>query len=335
MEEEKRENFEDVKPITHSPQKTTLSKKMKQNPWVASTLVLGIITLILLVGSFGGINGKITGGAIGVVSEDVVAGQILQIAESQVGGAELVEVNEKSGLYEVVISMQGQEIPIYVTLDGVNLVGGLTPMAALLQQAPASTPAATEVPKSDKPTVELFIWSYCPYGVQAQGPLAEVASLLGNYADFKGVMYYDGHGAYETQQNKIQECIQEVAPNKYWNYATGFVKNIYPNCGQSRDEACNTDESIKLMKSLGIDSTAVMNCVDSKGEALIGEASATAKAYGVSGSPTVVINGVKVQVARDAESMKTAVCNAFINAPEVCATVLDTGSATAAPAGNC
>jgi glutaredoxin len=150
----------------------------------------------------------------------------------------------------------------------------------------------------------LFIWSYCPFGVQAQGPVAEVASLLKNSADFVSILYYDGHGDYETQQNKIQECIQKLDEDKYWAYASKFVSEIYPNCGASQDISCNEKQSSALMKSLGIDSTAVMDCVNSEGESLISKASSYAQQFGVTGSPTILINGVKVSVARNAESIK-------------------------------
>ena len=30
-----------------------------------------------------------------------------------------------------------------------------------------------------------------------------------------------------NQQNKIQACIQKLEPEKYWDYAAGFVTDIY------------------------------------------------------------------------------------------------------------
>ena len=60
-----------------------------------------------------------------------------------------------------------------ITKNGKILIAGQTfDTAEVLPMQETQT-----VPKSDKPVVELFIWSYCPYGVQAQGPLAEVAKL--------------------------------------------------------------------------------------------------------------------------------------------------------------
>ena len=53
----------------------------------------------------------------------------------------------------------------------------------------------------------------------------------------------------------------------------------------------------------------------------------------ITGSPTVVINGVKADVARTADAIKVAVCSAYNEAPAECGEVLD--SSAVAAAGNC
>jgi len=253
-----------------------------------------------------------------------------------VTGLELQSVDEVSGVYQVNFDYQGNLIPIFVTKDG-KYSGSLSPLENINSNSNSNSgnnQQQTDVPKSDKPEVELFVWGYCPYGVQAQGPLAEVVSLLGDYADFKAVLYYDGHGAFETQQNKIQECIQKVAPDKYWDYAAGFVEDIYPECSSSRDVACDKTKAVTLMNSLGIDSNAVLACVDSQGEDLIAAASGRASELGVTGSPTLVVNGVKTSPSsRTAEAFKDVICSAFNNAPEACGETLSSDTGTTS--GSC
>ena len=335
MDDEKTEekSFEEKRKEEDSMVKReNLTEKMRGNPWIISTLVLGVLALILLVGNFSGTGNFITGS---VISEEDAGQTVIDFVQAQTNGeGELVEVSDfNDNFYEVIIMYQGNKIPLYLTKDGEYFTSSLIPLAEIGEEAPEQTAQSTEVPKSDKPVVELFIWSYCPYGVQAQGPLAEVAFLLGDSADFESVLYYGGHGDYEIQQNKIQACIQEIAPDKYWDYAAGFVEDIYPVVSQSRDIEADKTESIKLMKSLGIDDSAVMSCVDSKGEDLIAEHAARAKEYGVTGSPTLIVNGVKVNVARTADAFKGAVCDAFNNAPEECSTTLDSSATTTS--GNC
>jgi len=308
--------------INYKKIKETISK----NYWTIATLVLAVILIVVLVSS----SSK-------TVSAEEAGQNVLIFAREQgVVNPELISASDSGSLYEIVISIDGQEVPLYVTKDGKTLVPqpiSIEPKKAAPVTTKATSGSDGSIPKSDKPVVELFIWSYCPYGVQAQGPMAEVASLLGNYADFKIVPYYDGHGAYETQQNKIQSCIQKLESDKYWDYAAGFVENIYQECGSSRDIVCDKTKSIELMNSLGIDSSAVMSCVDSDGDALLTTARQNAQANGVTGSPTVLINGVKANVARTAESFKTAICSAFNEAPAECSSTLDSTAGTAS--GSC
>ncbi len=311
----------------------SIIEKVRANPWIVATVILAVVVAVMLVSGLVGITGNVIGGgAIGTNSAENIFLGYLSNAGADVNSVEITDISESNGLYKIAFSYQDEPYPVpyYVTKDG-SLIG---PMAEVEPQG--SQTQTSEVPKSDRPVVELFIWGYCPYGVQAQGPLAEVAELLGDYADFKAVLYYDGHGPFETQENKIQECIQQIAPDKYWAYAIGFVEDIYPKCSTSRDVGCDKAEAIKLMNSLGITSNDVLSCVDSQGESLLSEASARAGELGVSGSPTIVINGVKANPSsRTAEAFKTAVCEAFTegNVPEACSTTLD--SSTAAASGNC
>jgi len=305
-----------------------IKRKISRNYWSIAAVVLAVLLIAVLI----------SGGNGAEVSAETAGQRVLDFANNQGANAELVSSIDDGSLYEVVLSIEGQEVPVYVTKDGKTLVRQPIPLqdtepAVEEPSTPAPTPAPTNIPKTDKPVVELFVWSYCPYGVQAQGPMAEVASLLGDSADLKIVTYYDGHGAYETQQNKIQSCIQKLDSANYWEYAAGFVETIYSKCGTSRDITCNEEESITLMDSLGIDSAAVMSCVDSDGEALLTEAKQNAQTNGVTGSPSVVINGVKANVARTADGYKTAICSAFNEAPAECSSTLDATAATAA--GNC
>lgn len=311
MEEEKKEH-----------KKISLSKKLKENPWVLSTLVFGVLVVLLIISNFA---------FTGNVSKEKVASNFISYINS-VSGAQLEysSVDDYgNGFYQVIVEVSGQQVPVYITKDGKYYTTSLVPIT---QEENTNTNSQTEeVPKTDKPIVELFVWGYCPYGVQAQGPLTEVAKLLGANADFEIVPYYDGHGAFETQENKIELCIQKISPEKYWDYSAGFVENIYSKCSQERTESCDLTEATSLMNSLGIDSSAVLECVNSEGDVLFEEARQKASSYGVTGSPTLVINGVKINnIERTAEAFKDAVCSAFSegNVPEECSQTLNSEQTT-------
>jgi len=305
--------------------KADLMDKARQNPWMISTIVLGLLFIVFLFGGASFTGNTISSKTVGDNFESFALAKGIDVS---VNNVEVVD-----GLYEVSFSSEEMgDSSVFITLDGKNLINGLIPLESL--ESPESDSVSQDIPKSDKPVVELFVWGYCPYGVQAQGPLAEVASLLGDYADFNTVLYYDGHGEFETEQNKIQECIQKIAPEKYWAYASGFVSDIYPKCSSSRTVECDKTESVNLMKSLGIDSDEILNCVDTEGDKLIADASTNAKDLGVTGSPTLVINGVKANPSsRTAEAFKTLICESFNDAPEACTSVLSDNAAAAS--GNC
>lgn len=326
MENEEHEKEEHSEMIEHKEMrrsKSDFTDKLRKNPWIASTIVLGVVLLIVVFTGFGSGTGK-------VVGVDKAGDNWVGYLEGMGYDVDLKDVSSESGMYKVTFDYDGQESSVFLTPDAeFYSYGGLVPISTEETSSPTET--STEITQTDKPSVGLYIWSYCPYGVTAQAPFAQVASLLGNYADFKIYMYYAGHGPHEVQQNKIQACIQDLGSDKYWDYAEKFVSDIYPKC--SGDVDCDKTESVKLMKSLGIDSDAVMNCVDAKGEELTAADSGAASSAGVSGSPTLIINGVKSNSARTAEAYKTAVCSAFTNPPEACGEVLD--STAAAASGNC
>lgn len=294
-------------------------KKLSKNYWAIATIVLAVLLILVLIFPRGssGIGAKVAGE------------RVVSFVQANGGDAKLISTKEENGLYLVTISIQDQDLPVYVTKNGEYLMPSLIPLTG--ETANTNTNTQTTIPKSEKPEVGLYIWSYCPYGVTALDPFANVASLLGNSANFKVYLYYAGHGDFEVQQNKIQACIQDLGYTQYWDYSKLFAQNIYSAC--SGNISCDLKESVKLMNSLGINSNQVLSCVESKGDSLLEEHYNAAKAVSVTGSPSLVINGVKSNVARTADAYKTAICSAFNNAPDLCESQLDSTVATSS--GSC
>lgn len=302
-----------------------LFKKTTRVQWAIFSLVLFLVIVV-------GVVVNMTSGISSKEAEEITNTFLVEQYGLSSEDIEFVSTSLKDEIYFINFTVQGQKGSFAVSKDG-KYFGQMIEAVSFLHTNQNEIPASTEVPKSDRPKVELYIWGYCPYGVQAQGPMAEVASLLGNSADFTIVPYYAGHGSYEAQQNKIQSCIQKLSPDKYWSYASGFVSNIYTKCGAKGDIDCDKNESVMLMNSLGIDSTSVLACVESEGTELNSVASQKAQARGVTGSPTITINGVIVNVARNADAIKNAVCSAYNNVPAECEEILD--SSASAAAGSC
>jgi len=300
--------------------------------------IFSLVLLVALVGSvymnFRGVSfsGQLSSNDVGKKVIDFINNNLVQPGTS----ASLVSVKDMGSYYEIITSYQGQQIPVYATKDGKILFLQAIDMAQQTQRQTQATPQqqTQEIPKRDRPTAELYIFSYCPYGVTTLDSFAVVGKLLSNKTNMKVKFFSDMHGKHELQQNKIQECIQEVDPQKYWEYASRYLKTVYSKCSSTRDISCDKNESITLMKEVGIDADKVMKCVEERGEELYKRDIADAEKFGLTGSPSLVINDVHVSgFDRSPEGIKKLVCSSFTTPPAECSQVLSTSSSKSA--GSC
>lgn len=238
--------------------------------------------------------------------------------------ASLVDVTEESGLYRVHIMIGQNEYYSYVSKDGRLLFEQAIYIA---DGGGGSVSAVTEIPQSDRPDVKIFIMSYCPYGLQVQKMMLPVYELLQDEIDV-GIYFVDYlmHGEQELDENLRQYCMQLEDQSKYFEYLSCFV--------QSGDcEAC--------MAEAGIDTANLSSCMSATDAAYNISAgyddSSTWRhgnptfdvhndlneMYGVTGSPAIIINGVKVNVyPRTPENFKQVICSAFNTSPDECSQTL-------------
>jgi len=305
--DEHKEHPSDVKPEHHvvHHERKSMGETLIGNPWIVASVVLGILVIILAINSF---YSGFTGGVVGTVSEDTAANAVLDFANSQTGGGvELVEVNEKYGLYEVVVEYNDEEIPLYITKDGKNLVQGVTPLSAFDVQDAESEPEAAEVTKSDKPKVELFVMTHCPYGTQAEKGFIPVIKALGSLIDAKiRFVHYKMH-APEENETPVQVCIREEQSAKYLDYLECFLED---------------GNSSRCLKETGINEDDLNDCIENgNAEKYYNEDSDLSEGYGVQGSPTLVINGKIASSGRSPSVLLTTVCSAFNTAPDKCSSL--------------
>ena len=273
--------------------------KIFKNPWAIATIILVIaLVVVLFANPFPGVSKNKAG-------EDVVA-----FLNSQTGGGvELIEINTKDSLYEVLVDFQGQQIPVYITNDGKYLVQGLVPLSTA-QTNPNTNPnpQPQDIPKSDKPTVELVITSHCPYGLQGTKGILPVYELLGNKID-SSIRYFNipSHGEKEEIEAKRAVCIREQQPEKFLDYLACYVK-----AGES--ESC--------LKETNIDETKLNSCLTNN----IGDYYSGTSEIGLNtgSSPTLIINGQEVNSGRSASAYLDTICQAFTegNIPAACSETL-------------
>jgi len=253
--------------------------------------------------------------------------------------ATLVNITEQNGVYSMFIDVNGDKGQVYVSKDGKTMFLG----AVDLTKAPAAqnetqtqaeqtqTTTPTEVTKSAKPVVQLFVMSYCPYGLQMEKGILPVAELLGSKIDFSiKFVYYAMHGKTELDEQLNQYCIEKEFNSKYLDYLSCFM-------GDGNTSKCITQ--------VGVDATKLNTCIAAadtqfKVTELYNNQSTWISGqfpqfnvhktentkYGVQGSPTLVINDVQVESGRDPASILNLICSSFTTPPAECSTNLSSES---------
>ncbi|MDD5331525.1 MAG: thioredoxin domain-containing protein [Candidatus Nanoarchaeia archaeon] len=262
--------------------------------------------------------------AINYINTEVLKGQ---------GTATIVSSSDEGSLYKFNMDIGGSKYESYVTKDGTLLL----PQGIEMVET-ESTPEETEVTgitKSDKPVVELFVMSHCPYGTQIEKGIIPVAETLKDKIDFKiKFVDYAMHGEKEVYEQLRQYCIQEEFNDKYFDYLTCFL-----------DKGDTTET---CLDKVGIDKTKLKACEDKADTEFDITKNFEDKTswsggtypqfniykeentkYGVQGSPTLVINGAVVKSARDSESLLATICSAFNTTPEECNTKLSSETPSA------
>jgi len=324
--------------------------RVKKDMMFGAGISAGIFTVILAALSFSGTL-RFVGGpedpepdtvALGVGLEAFVKGNLVPDGV-EIGVSEPVE---SGSLYRSTVTVGGEEHPVYLSSDGKTVF--LNPIST--EESSVDGSPSAEVPKSARPEVELFIMSYCPYGTQMQKGMLPVLSALGDSIDFTlRFVSYAMHDKQEIDENLRQYCVREQSPDRLVPYLGCFLER-----GAGTESAC--------LSEAGIKETDIASCMEQADDRFgisrdyadkstyrgnfpfFAIDAAENEAYGVQGSPTLVINGVTADTPRDPASILATVCGAFEETPAACETELSSetptsgfgsGSTASAAAGAC
>jgi hypothetical protein len=307
-------------------------KRYSRNYWALSTAILAILLVVTLL---------TTGEISSTISATEVGQKVLSFAKNQGTDAALVSVSDNGQFYKVILSIDGQEVPLQATKDGKNLITQLIP----LETQTNSPSTSTKIPKNDKPKIEVFVMSYCPYGTQIEKGILPVVDLLGDKIDFElKFVYYAMHPTQgEVEENTRQYCIQKEQNDKFTDYLSCFLQ-------EGDSESCITEVDVDQNMLDNCYTTAdaefdITTNLDDQSSWLSGRFPkynvnlADNEAYGVGGSPTLVINGATIvsneqycgkatncvvdsTVGRSPASLLSGICSSFNEAPEECNTEL-------------
>jgi hypothetical protein len=318
-------------------------KKMPKNLVLLAVIIVGLaIAGAIVFVNFQKCPGSKTKGKI-LSSQEAGKKVVDFINQKMLRGqavASLVSTTEEkeSGLYKVTINLQGKDIVAYATLDGKFLyperinMDKETAQGAEKNSSTSKKTCAT-IKKSDKPLMDVFVVSSCPFGLQTQRVLAEIWKNTPSLLDSVKVRYIGSisngkiismHGDKEAQENLKQICIREEQPSKYWNYISCYIKK---------------GDSNGCLNVAKIDAGKLNKCEtdSSRGLKYAKEDFDLQDKYKVSGSPTLILNGERVNEfdfgGRTAEAEKTLLCCGFNSSPDSCSKKLTTDSAATGLSG--
>lgn len=246
-------------------------------------------------------------------------------------------ITEESGLYKISVNLGKDEngndkkVDSYLTKDAKTFYPQSFSMEDEAAAGGAETeenvagdkvPVPSDLPKNDKPTVELFVMSHCPYGTQIEKGIIPVVEKLGNKIDFKlKFCDYAMHGEKELKEQLNQHCIQKNEPAKLLTYLKCFLKagdsascvnEAKIDSGKLASCVSSTDNEFQVMKKFN-DKTGY------KGSFPAFDVYATDNTkYGVGGSPTLIVNGAEAQSGRSSADLMATICSGFNNMPEAC-----------------
>ena len=315
---------------TEEKEAKRVERRKHKNIWKASFIGSSIIVILLLVVILSGlgchgVSGKITADVAGEKALNFIKDNNLIRPGTQIS---VKDVSEEDGLYkvtfEISLGSQTQDVESYVTQDGKFLFPSGINMVEFEEEKNAqpettTTTVSQNIQKSDKPIAQAFVMSHCPYGLQFLKAYIPVMELLGDKADIEvDFVNYIMHGEDEMKDNTRIYCVQKEARDKLPAYLRCYVeKHDYEEClKEAKIDKATIDTCIQNAdKEFNI--TGIFSSSSSRFPPYLVD-DALNKQYGVRGSPTFVLNGKTISVARSPEAIKEAICSAFNNPPDEC-----------------
>jgi thioredoxin 1 len=183
--------------------------------------------------------------------------------------------------------------------------------------------ACAKMNKSRDPVLEAYVVSRCPFGLQMQRIMYNIIAEVPEASKNMMVRYMGSvekstitsmHGDIEAQENLRQICLREEQSNKYWDYVGCYMK-------ENKSDDCLALESIDKAKLEG--------CMadPSRGLGYAQKDFGLADNYGITGSPTLIMNQGRVSEfnfatnetnGRSPEAVKNLLCCGFKTMPSFC-----------------
>lgn len=221
-----------------------------------------------------------------------------------------------------------------------------------------NNPVITGAFASNKPVLELFVMSHCPYGIAAEQLMASVLNAFTDSIDFRlhFIAAYSNnqlqslHGAEEVNEDMRQLCAMKYYPNSYFNYILCYddlyaqCSADYSTCSSSGGSNCTAEYSACIssidwtycadQSDFNIDT--ISNCYQgNEGKQLLINDIERADDLGVQGSETFFLDGQELNRTYrwSPDSLKGLICDKHPGL-SACSLTLNSG-ASGSVSGSC
>ena len=301
-------------------------QETEHKPVVAKTnwaSILGALSVILAIALIISVATNGFSGKSNNMPPDEAKKKVVDYVKNLVAGqsVDVQSINDNGDLYSLRLVIDGRPYDSYMTKDGSLLF----PSAVELNKKIEGTgieQMADEIEKREKPVLEMFVMSECPYGVQAEEAFFPVLNAMKGTFDFKlhfianenGDTFSSLHGQKEIDEDIRQVCAMKYYPDKYVDYISCQNKNYLAR----KDISTTWNE---CMKTTNMDIDKVNKCSEGdEGKGLLKENIKASNEKNIGGSPTILINNRQYSGARTTQAFQKLLCNAFSKAPKECET---------------
>ena len=176
---------------------------------------------------------------------------------------------------------------------------------------------------SNKPVVELFVMSYCPFGLQIEKGLIPVLDTLNDSVNFSvKFCSYAMHGRIEIDEQLTQYCIQREHMDSYLPYlrcflADGNTSGCLNRTGIDLPELAEctqySDTKYNITRNYYNQTTWLAGRFPP-----FGIYKEETEQYNIYSSPTLLVNGTVIDTNRDSNSLLETICAGFAERPAAC-----------------
>ena len=240
---------------------------------------------------------------------------------------QVISINKTGTYYTAIIKLTGSNkaIPVYLSLDGKKMF-----FQAINTQATYKPPTTGVQNKTSHPEMDISVMAFCPFGNQVEDAIIKDIELFHNKVKFiphyiiykgkdpygredtviNGTHYWSLHGNKELQEDIREKIVYDLyGPVKWIEFAVA----INDNCTRDNIDTCWKEQA----KKLGINVDKVQELYNKEWQKIVEEEAQYCKANGITGSPTIYLNGEQYKSPRRTpEAFRKYICSAFVNAPQ-------------------